>query len=210
MLDPDPDVLRRLRSPATALRGAAFLGVAEPQHKVDSVPYSPRIPRVLGDQLTSDGRPDVRVAASLDLQRNIESGKADADVRPLVLGVDALRLRVDSQPSKPFLQIGQHRVPASVLRLRSRRAIVAIDVPVLAPVRRASIANLEGQIPQFTEHERREVSRVRRRTSVEGLDHLLDVAMPVLVLPALPGLLLRRSGNRGRPRFGIGLFRQRL
>ena len=67
---------------------------------------------------------------------------------------------------------------------------MGIDVPVLAPVRRASIANLEGQSLQFIEHERREVSRVRRRTSVESLDHFPEVAMQVLVLPAFPRLAL--------------------
>ena len=57
-------------------RGAAFLGVAEPRHEVDSVPFGPSIPSVLGDDLTSIRRPDIRVAASLDLYRNIESAKA--------------------------------------------------------------------------------------------------------------------------------------
>ena len=106
-LDPEPDVLRRLRSPLLVLLRAAFLGIPEPQHEVDSVPCGSGVPGVLGNQLASDRCPDVGMAASLDLHRHIECGKADADVRPLVLGVDALRLRVDSQPSKPFLQIGQ-------------------------------------------------------------------------------------------------------
>ena len=67
LLDPEPNILGRLRSPARALRGAAFLGVTEPEHEVDSVACGSGIPRVLGDQLTSDRCPNVTVAASLDL-----------------------------------------------------------------------------------------------------------------------------------------------
>ena len=112
LLELQPGVLRRLRSPTPALRRAAFLGVAEPEHEVDTVPRSPGVAHVFCDQLTSDRRPEVTVTASLDLHRNVESGEADADVRSLVLGISALPLRVDSQPSKSCLQIGQHRIPA--------------------------------------------------------------------------------------------------
>ena len=53
-----------------------------------------RIPRVLGDQLTSDRRPDVTVAASLDLHRNIEAGKADGDGLAVVVFGDSRRSAV--------------------------------------------------------------------------------------------------------------------
>ena len=76
----DPDVLRRVWRPALALDRAAFLGVSEPEHDVDSAPFSPRVTGILGDQLATDRRPDVSVAASLDLHRHIESAIADADV----------------------------------------------------------------------------------------------------------------------------------
>lgn len=146
------------------------------------------------------------MAASLNLHRNVEPSEADANVRPFVLGVDAFRLCVDLLPSKPFLQIGQQCIPARVLRFRIRRAVVVIDVPMLAPVRRASIANLDGEILQFIEHERGEIACVRRSAVFERPDYLPDVAVPKFALPALPSLIFSSLGAEAV--YGRGARRQ--
>ena len=137
------------------------------------------------------------MAASFDFYRNVESCEADADARSLVVGVNALRLRINPQPFKPFPQIGQHCVSARVLEPRLRRLLVAIEVPVLAPVRGTSVVNVAGEAPHFAGYERREISRVRGTAIVECLDHLPDAARLVVVLPALPRLTLLCVCNRG-------------
>ena len=59
------------------------------------------------------------MAASFDFYRNVESCEADADVRSLVVGVNALRLRINPQPFKTAARHGR-RFPRLAARCAMR------------------------------------------------------------------------------------------